>query len=475
MGRAEIRRFQRAADEVVSFLKPRLSSDTRTKVIAHGDADGIAAAAIFARCLYAYNVPFTVRFTRPLRPSEILELGKEKYSLFAFLDQGSSQMVAIHKFILGKEHDVIVMDHHVGEFPEHPNLAYLNPHQCGLNGARDVSASGGVYSVVENIDRSFRPLVGLAVAGAIGDRQEVFSGFTGVNDVLAKRAVDLGFLRVGEGLRLIGRTLSPVVECLRLTTKPYIAGISGNLEACRSLVNTLGISPSSTLAELGPKAERSLRDAIFARAGSLATNEEFCHALWGTTYTLGTKDLVGPRGLRDYAAMLDACGDLHKPEFGLAVAMGDKTAQSESLAMLNSHQEQMLGALGWLVSHSDSFKLTPKLRYIYSGSAVNPAMVGEALSRAMESGLIAIDRPILWLTDIGMEEIKVTARSAPRLAMQGVDVGRALERAANAVGGWGGGHDVAASARVPRGRMDEFIAKLDQTLSRGVERPMLTS
>jgi RecJ-like exonuclease len=143
--------------------------------------------------------------------------------------------------------------------------------------------------------------------------------------------------------------------------------------------------------------------------------------------------------------------------------------------MLNSHQEQMLGALGWLVSHSDSFKLTPKLRYIYSGSAVNPAMVGEALSRAMESGLIAIDRPILWLTDIGMEEIKVTARSAPRLAMQGVDVGRALERAANAVGGWGGGHDVAASARVPRGRMDEFIAKLDQTLSRGVERPMLTS
>ncbi len=464
MGRAEIRRFQRAAEEVVSFLKPRLGGDTRAKIISHTDADGIAAAAILARCLYTYNVPFNVKFTRPLKPDEVAELGKEDHDLFVFIDQGSGQIEAIHKFILSQKRDVVVIDHHPGEFPEHPNLAYLNPHACGLNGAKDVSASGGVYSVVEHIDRSFRPLVGLAVAGAIGDRQEFFSGFTGVNDTLVKRAIDLGFLHVGEGLRLVGRTLSPVVECLRLTTRPYISGLSGNSSACRSLVDTLGLSPSSTLVELGSEAERRLRDAIFARVGPLATSGEFCHTLWGTTYTLATEDLVGPRDLGEYVAVLDACSDLQKSEFGFALAVGDRAAQAEALALLNSRQERMLEALGWLVSHLETFKLTPRLRHIYFGDAVDSTMVGEALSLAMESGLITTDRPIVGLADTSAEELKVSARSTPGLAMQGVNVGRALASAARAVGGEGGGHDVAAAARIPRERMNEFLAKLDQVL-----------
>lgn len=463
-GRAEIRRFQRAAEGVVSFLKPRLGGDTSAKIISHMDADGIAGAAILARCLYTYNVSFNVKFTRPLKPDEMAKLGKEDYDLFVFIDQGSSQIDAVHKFILGQKRDVVVIDHHPGEFPEHPNLAYLNPHTCGLNGAYDVSASGAVYSIVEQIDRSFRPLVGLAVAGAIADRQEFFSGFTGANDTLVKRAIDLGFLHMGEGLKLIGRTLSPVVECLRLTTRPYISGISGNPSACRSLVDTLGLSPSSTLVELGSEAERRLRDAIFARVGSLATSEEFCHALWGTTYTLATEDLVGPRDLREYVAMLDACSDLRKPEFGFAVAVGDRAAQTETLALLNSRQERMLEALEWLISHLDTFKPTPRLKYTYFGNAVDPAMVGEALSLAIESGLITTDRPIVGIADASADKLKISARSTPDLAMQGIDVGRALARAAEAVGGDGGGHDVSAAARIPRERMNEFLAKLEQLL-----------
>ncbi len=467
--RAEVRKFQRAVDEVISFLKPRLGGDTRVKIVSHADADGIAAAAIMARCLYTYNVPLNVELIRPLKPEEIAQLGKGNHDFFIFFDQGSSQIEAIHKFILGRKRDVVVIDHHPGEFPEHPNLAYLNPHTCGLNGAKDVSTSGAVYSVVEQLDRSFRPLVGLAIVGAIGDRQELSSGFTGINDILVKRAIDLGFLRVGEGLRLIGRTLNQVVECLRLMTRPYIPSLSGNPSACRSLVDALGLSPSSTLVELGLDAERKLRDAIPARVGSPAADEGFSPTLWGTVYTLATEDLVGPRDLGEYAAMLDACANLRKPEFGFAMAVGDQSAQAEALALLNSHQEQMLKVLEWLVSHFDSFKLTPRLRYMYFGSEVDSTMGGEALALAIESGLVTTDRPILGITEVSAEELKISARSTPRLAMQGVDVGRTLAEAAKAVGGNGGGHDVSAAARIPRERMDEFIVKVDQTLSGGSE------
>ncbi|MDI6643160.1 MAG: DHHA1 domain-containing protein [Candidatus Hodarchaeaceae archaeon] len=466
MGRAEIRRFQRAAEEAAAFLKPRLDGNVHIKVISHTDADGIAAAAILARCLYFYNVPFSIIFSRPMSSDQISELAKEDHDMFIFVDQGSAQIETIHKSILSKKRDVLVIDHHPGEFPEHPNLAYINPHTCGLNGAKDVSSSGAVYSIVEQLDLRFRSLAGLAVVGAIGDRQEFFSGFTGANDTLVKRAVDLGLLYQSEGLRLVGRTLSPVVECLRSSTRPYIVGLSGNLAACRSLVDTLGIPHSSLLSELGFEVERRLADGIFARVGPLATNEEFAHTLWGTLYAIATADLVGPRDLREYAALLDACGNLQKPEIGFAVAAGDQVAQADALAILSSRQEQMLKALAWLVKKLGSFKLTSTFRYLYCGDDIDPAMMGEALSLAIESGLIPTDQPVLALANMA-GGLKISARSTPGLAMQGIDIGRALAKTAADVGGYGGGHDVAAAARIPRERMDEFIAKLDQTLSGG--------
>lgn len=465
MPRAEIRRFQRAAEEVAAFLKPKLDGKTRIKIISHADADGMAAAAILARCLYSYNVPFVVRFTLPVGLDEVAELAKEDYDAFVFLDQGSGQMEAIHKFILSKHADVVLIDHHPGSFLEHPDLAYLNPHTCGLNGGRDVSASGAVYSVVEQIDLRFRSLAGLAVVGAIGDRQEFPSGFTGVNESLVKRAVELGLLYQSEGLRLVGRTLNPVVECLRLSTRPYIVELSGKLGACKSLIDTLGISHSSVLCDLGLEVERRLADAIFARVGPLATNEEFRHTLWGTLYTATTDDLVGPRDLREYVTMLDACGNLGRSEMGFAVAAGDGTAQADALALMSSYQEQMLKVLGWLVKNLTSFRLEPNFRYIYCSETVAPRMMGEALSLGIESGLIPTDRPVVGMVNEGNGMIKISARSTLGLAMQGVDVGRALAKAAAEVGDHGSGHDVAAAARIPQERMDEFIDKLVQAFS----------
>ena len=465
MGRAEIRRFQRDANETAAFLKPHLAGESRAKIITHTDADGLAAATIFARCLYAYNVPFHVKFTRPLEPEEIMELGKEDYDLFVFMDQGSGQISAIQKFILEKERDVLILDHHPAELPKHQNLAYLNPHVCGLNGAKDVSAAGVVYSIVERIDESFRPLIGLVAVGAIGDRQEFFSGFTGVNETLIKRATDLGFLSCGEGLKLIGRGIYPVAECLKLSVRPYLPGISGNPAACRALVDGLDIKRENTIDKIGQEVEEKLRDALLARVGSLAENEEFCRTFWGATYTLTAKGVAGPRDVRDYAAALDACGNLRRPELGFAAAMGDQASQTEVLALLSNYQGQMVEALSWLTGHADAFKVTPQMRYIYAGDAIDPTMVGEALSLSIESGMVVADRPIVGIDDINANRLKVSARATPSLAIRGVNVGRALARVAEAVGGSGGGHDVSAAARVPRERMDEFVVKLGQAFA----------
>ena len=464
MGRAEIRRFQRQADEVASFLRTHLASRGRTQMITHTDADGVAAAALLARCFCAYDVPFHVRFKHPLNAREIAELGKEDYDLFVFIDQGSSQASAIHKFVLGAGHPVLIFDHHPGELPEHPNLAYLNPNACGLDGVRDVSAAGVVYSTIEQIDKRFRSLIGLAVVGAIGDRQEFFSGFTGVNEVLVKRAIELDMLRTSEGLRLTGRELCSAVECLRLSIRPYLKGISGDLAASRALLDALGIPSNIAITELGVDTESRLRDALFARAGDAAMSEDFCHALWGTIYIDTTGELMGTREIGECVAMLDACCGLKRHGVGFASALGDRSRSNEAIALLRRYQEEMVKVLDWLLAHAGDFKLTKKMRWIYARSNIKPPMLGETLSLAMESGLIPTDRPLIGMVDAEVDEVKVSARATPRGVTEGVDLGKAVASAAEAVGGYGGGYAVSAAADIPRARMEEFIARLEEIL-----------
>jgi RecJ-like exonuclease len=467
MGRAEVRLFQRAAEDVAEFLRARLNTNTKAKLIAHADADGISTAAILGRCLYHYDVAFSTQFTKPPGAESLAELSKGDYNLFLFLDQGSSQMELIHKYFLAKQKDVVIIDHHPGSFPKHPNLACLNPHACGLNGAKDVSASGGAYLVAEQLDLKFRSLVGLAMVGAIGDRQEFFSGFTGANDLLAKRAIDLELVRQGEGLRLVGRTFKPVLECLRTSTRPYMKGLSGNPSACKSLLTDLGISSSLLISELRPEEERALADAIFARVGETAKNEEFQHTLWGALYTNVSDQIIGPRDLREYAVMLDSCANLKKPEIGFAMAAGDDTATSDAQALLSSRQEEMLKTLSWFVKRLALFKDLGNFKYIYCEDEVNPSLLGEAVSLLIESGLVDMNRPILGITDAASGMVKISARGTPKLAMEGTDVGKALEKAVAQVAGFGGGHDVAAAARVPKERLDEFLVKLNYALSEG--------
>lgn len=237
------------------------------------------------------------------------------------------------------------------------------------------------------------------------------------------------------------------------------------MAACRSLIDTLGISHSSLISGLGLEVEKRLSEAIFSRAGAPAMREEFRHALWGAIYASATDDLVGPKELGEYAAILDACGNMRRPEIGFATAVGDGTIQMDALALLSSYQEQMLRAMGWLVSKLASFKLTSTFRYIYGGEAIDSAILGETLSLAIESALVPTEQPVVGMADSSDGQVKVSARSTPKLAMEGINLGQALSKAAAEVGGYGGGHDVSAAARIPRERLEEFIIKLDKAMS----------
>lgn len=460
--REEVAAFEKKAGEVASILREKLEGKT-VDIFTHADADGISASSLFAMYLHLRGLPFRIKFTRPYGSKEMVELGKsEGERFFVFLDQGSREIPTLERAVTNRGHEVLILDHHPGQPTQDPRLLCLNPHLMGLNGAKEACASTVVYSVVEKMERRLRKEVWLALVGALGDRQELPEGFTGVNALLLRRALEEGVVEKKEGIKLLDREGVPASECLRISVRPYLPGISGNSVASAEIPEKLGIPPSSSVEDLGEEGERRLCEALLERLGF---GEEMRGALWGTVYYLKDRSLPN---LRKWAVALDASDTYKRPEIGFAANLGDEEAREECLLLLQGYQRRMLENMAWFSKNLPSFEVTPKARYVRVGREVPSSEMGEMLSLALESRLVEGDRPLIGFAESGEGEVKVSGRATFYLTSLGINIGRVMNEAARMVGGEGGGHDVSGAAYIPKDRMEDFVREVERCLPQPV-------
>lgn len=459
---AEVEKFYNAADEIASFLKPRLKDRVRVKINTHTDPDGISAGNILARCLNYYDVPFHISFGGPPDEEDVEELSEQDYDLFVFIDQGTGQFSMIEEHLLeGAGKEVLVLDHHPGKVEERPGFALLNPHTFGLNGAKDVSAAGVVFSVVERLDDRFKSLSEMALVGALGDRQKHKLGFSGINQEILDLAVEENVISVREGLKLDGRT-SPLTDVLSHSVRPYLLGLSGREDKCEELIEDLDFDPDTVIEEIDFEDEKKLREEILDRI-EMDPDEDFKDNLWGEIYTPKVRQAVGPENLHCYVTMLDACEKLGRLEAGFSALLGNESSRNEAIGTLREYQESMIETIDWFISNEEKIKTTDQIRHVYVGDEIETKMLGEALSIALESGVIDGDLPLIGIGDLGENRIKVSARASSKYV--GPDIGEILGKVSRELGGSGGGHDVAAAARLLRERKDEFVKKVDHQMN----------
>lgn len=458
----KIQKFQQAANEIASSLKARLSGDLRIKINTHTDPDGISAACILSKCLNYYDIPFHVSFGSPPETEDLEKLERQNYDLFIFLDQGSGQFQIIEEYLLNSDEEVLIFDHHPGKITDNSNLSYLNPHEFGLEGARDVSASGVVYSVIEKIDERFECLSELALIGALGDRQETSSGFVGINQKIFDKAMERGFLSIKKGLKLDGRSMQ-IVDCLSHSIRPFLLGLSGEENSSRSLIKELDLDPENTLDDLESDEESSLREGILESVENDLT-KDFRRSLWGNIYVSELNQIVGPQNFHEYVTILDACEKLGQIGVGFSAMMGDSESRDKALGNLRKYQKNMIETIDWITSEEEMIKTTSQMRYIDFGDKLKSKMAGEVLSVAIESGLVGTDLPVFGLARSDEDTLKISVRAPPEYAESGADLGEVMEKVSKQLGGSGGGHSVAAAARLPIERKDEFLTKVAQVL-----------
>ncbi len=409
------------------------------RVISHNDADGLTSAGIICHALMRKGIRFHTTIVPRLDRSviETIQSSAGENDLVVFCDMGSGQSEMISHI----PQDKVVLDHHV-PVGDSPAWIIVNPHLAGIDGAMHISGSGTTFLVAMEMDPENIDLAGLAIAGAVGDKQL----FSTVNGHILEEAVKAGIISVKKGLRIGDGDLAKVLE---YTPEPFL-DITGDQEKIESFLDILGLH--GNVENLDPEQIKKLTSAIVLKLAKNASHEAIDAAV-GDVYILN-KELV--HNVYDLVAILNTCGKAEKGGMGLSLCMRAGTDLEEARDMAVSHQ---LSIVDNIKKGMGMVKKGKSIYYLIARDMESTGMIASTFVRYVNP-----EMPFVAINQID-EIVKVSARGTRDLVEKGLDLSFALREAAKEVGGDGGGHNVASGASIPPGTEEQFIAKVDEIIS----------
>lgn len=420
-----IERLNRLAKEVADFLTEK----SYVTVVSHHDADGITAASIISHALHRKEIPFHVTI-HPKLSSELVASVEEPV---VFCDMGSADPELLESL-----EDFAVIDHH----RPHGELSspHINPHLVGIDGAFQLSASCLAYLVSRQMGENF-DLSALAIAGAIGDKQQLKGG----NREILEEGLREGVLRVSKGLRIGSGDLK---ELLFLSHEPYLDGIGGDERGVEEFLKRIGLS-GKRYEELNEEEIKRLTSAVILRLADSARDEVL-------------RDLVGEivwcdgellKDVFTLSNVVNACGKLDRSGTGVAVCLRDERFLDEALELHRNYSAKIVEEVRRAIKELSEMRF---IKYVWVQDEGITGAVAGVLSR-----YVVADLPVLALRRVN-GTVRVSARGNEELVRKGVDLGEILRNSSKMVGGSGGGHNIAAGASVPEDRVEEFLEIVDK-------------
>jgi single-stranded-DNA-specific exonuclease len=415
------------------------------RIISHNDADGLTSAGIMAQALLRAGIRFQLSIAGRLDEALIEEVNRSisQGELVIFCDMGSGQPELIAKVAT----DVVVLDHHkpVGQSKA---KAVVNAHMVGIDGATDISASGTCYLVARELDANNVDLAGLAIAGAVGDRQL----FQTANAFILEEALKAGVVSVRKGLKVGDGDLEDV---LAYSTEPFL-DITGYPEKVKEFLKQLELS--GNIEELSEEAVFRLVNAVALKLAKQASPEAV-EAVIGEVLLLN-RELV--KNVYDFISILNTCGKQKVFGLALAICLKDQGVVDEALSLTKEHEKRL------------TLDIRENVEKIRSGENIWYINTVDALSTGnLASTVVRYLHPELPFICVNESEgvLKVSARGTRELVSKGLDLAFAIREAAGAVGGSGGGHSVASGASIPFGSEEEFLSIADQIIGDQLRKP----
>jgi single-stranded-DNA-specific exonuclease len=393
-------------ETAANLVAEQIQRQEYVEVVAHHDADGIAAGSILCHAMVRAGVRFRLRIRKEIAAAEIT-----KEHTYLLCDLGAS-MEDLPK-------TTMVVDHHN---PRFTGDFHANPRLFGIDGDHDLSASAIAYIVAQKMGDN-RDLAGLAMLGVIGDGQPL----SGKNLGIFNEAVGNGIVNPSRGLRLAGRDMA---ECWLMAINPYLEGISGD----EGVVNAI-IKQSAGKDGVRRDLLLSLSVLQVIQTAGAGCIEE----IYGDTYALEREVIPDAHAL---ASVIDACGKSGHGEIGASLCLRYSRDAETAWAIAKKHRLSVISAIRAL-----------------AGAPAAPDGVYEV----QDAMLISDIADALACQSSHATPIAVVAPEGDRCRISvrcpmgiDADLGTMIRDIAESCGGSGGGHRLRAGATIPCNRLNMF-------------------
>lgn len=437
-----------------------INGSKEVHIVTHIDADGLSAGAIAVETLKRMGKEYSIEFVKQLDNGVIENLKNKNYELVWFTDLGSSISTET------PEINKIITDHHV--CPEGSNFPFhLNPHLFGLDGGIEVSGAGTTYLVSRAIDQKNKDLSTLAILGACGDLQDRKHGrLFGINREILEDGEKIGAIRSKMDIRYFGRETRPIYKLLQYSSDPLIPGVSGRESSCISFLQEQKIRMKD-----GDKwrawidLSKDERQKIISGLAQILLKKGFgskiTKRLIGEVYTLEReKEGTETHDVKEFATLLNSTARYGQYETGLNVCLGNRDKWlKKALNLLQGHRHNLVEGLQ--VAREEGIVKRNYLQYFHAGTGIRDTIVGIVANMLLNSEDTSNNLPLIGFADKGNGEIKASARGTQELIDKGLDLSKAMQKAAKEFDGVGGGHNIAAGATIPKGKEEEFLDILE--------------
>ncbi len=471
------------ADRATACASRLLAADA-VLLASHIDADGLTSAAIATRALERAGLPVETVFFKQLDDEAIAALAGRDYDTVCFTDFGSGQLDGIVEHERAGRFTPVVVDHHQ---PADATTEYhLNPLLEGIDGAAELSGAGAAYLLAraladlrsDDACADNRDLAALAVVGAVGDMQATSGELVGANSAIVAEGVEAGALAETTDLALYGRQTRPLPKLLEYASEVDIPGVTNNEAGAVAFLRELDLDLTRAddvdgewrrWVDLTDDERQTVASAMVRRAIDRGVPADRVSSLVGTTYELlGEEAGTELRDASEFSTLLNATARYERADVGLAVCLGDREAALErARTLLRTHRRNLSAGLEYV--QETGVEHTPNLQYFDAGDAIRDTIVGIVAGMALGVDGVNGGKPILAFAAESEDETKVSSRGTSRLVRQGLDLSTVMHEAATAVGGDGGGHDVAAGATIPRDREADFVEAAEDVVARQLE------
>ncbi|MGC9126038.1 MAG: DHHA1 domain-containing protein [Thermoplasmata archaeon] len=429
-------------------LKKAILESKEIRILAHYDADGVSAAAIMFRTLK--NKKIHISFVKDLSKDNVKRFLDERKEFYIFLDMGSSLISLLEGNINGA-----VLDHHPPE-KDSEKIIHINPHLCGIPGSRDACGSTIAYLFSIYMDEANFNLYPLFLSGAIGDKQNI-GGYSGLNRLILDMLMEKNITPSGT-LRIQGRNL---FESLLFATEPFIDGFSGNEENVKKFLESSGLDPEKRFESLDEDKKIRLSSWIAIQLIRRNVEREIIESIVVDSFQLD--------GMSDYllSDIIDACSRQDKQGLALAYLSGDVEREQEVYQTFLEHKKNLIREIYSAIRNKKEMK---NLQYFY----VSEDSMAGAVSGTLMMYYFDRDKVTIGLHEKD-GEVRVSGRATRYLVSKGINLGVSMGTCAERVNGFGGGHDIAAGANIPTGKVNEFLECLDGILGEQINDTKITS